>query len=146
MTRIAEARKGAAIQLHAIARPFFHYPPLVKSAWFLPNIHVWEPWYGEPTTRYEERLWGKLVVPSAVLFVVPQQPGIDVSAFKRELQRKTGSEWHADDKDLISGLVAAIRLSKRIRQFDPVTNVGRSLYVPFDMEIPEGWEINDRPP
>jgi hypothetical protein len=146
MSTVKNARRAAIIQLHTIARPHFHYPPLSRFAWTLPTVIEWEPWEGEVTNRREDRLWGKLIVPSAVVFVVPNQPNIDLRKFRLDLQRLTRATWYLDETNLASSFVIAIRLSLHIVSFDPVTNVGSSYDLPWDWEIPKGWKAYDRPP
>jgi len=102
MSTVAKARRAAIIQLHTIARPHFHYPPLSRFAWTLPTVIEWEPWEGEPANRYEDRLWGKLIVPSVVVFVVPNQPNIDTRRFRLDLQRLTHATWYLDEANLAS--------------------------------------------
>jgi hypothetical protein len=145
MTRVGKAQRAAAIGLHGIAKPYFEYPTLTRSAWYLPRIDVWEPWYGEPTNRYERFLWGKLIVPSVVTYFVIPDKSVDVRKFKRALEKGTGATWYADDRDLALNVVVTIRLSTRVWKFDAEKQTGVSAIIPFDEPIPEGWN-HDRPP
>jgi hypothetical protein len=147
MSTVKNARRAATIQLHTIARPHFKYPPLTRFAWTLPTVIEWEPWEGMVTNRREDRLWGKLIVPSAVVFVVlPNESDIDLRKFRLDLQRLTRATWYLDETNLASLFVIAVRLSLHVVSFDPVTNVGSSCDLPWDYEIPEGWKAYDRPP
>jgi hypothetical protein len=146
--RIAHARRMATLNLYGIARPHFNYPMLSRSMWYLPIVHVWEPWYGHPGNRTEDKLWGALIVPSIVAF--PLQPPTvhsqitsdDVANFRADLRRLTGDEWHADDNDLGMNVVVAVRLSLTLHKRTTTATGGytkSTRHVPFNYEVPDGW-------
>jgi len=138
----------ATLNLYGIARPHFNYPALSRSLWFLPIVHVWEPWYGHPGNRTEDKLWGALIVPSIAAFPLQaptthtQVTSEDVVNFRQDLRRLTGDEWYCDAKDLGINIVVAVRLSLTLHRVT-VNQWGGETYstrhVPFNYEIPDGW-------
>lgn len=117
-----QARLAAAMVLHAIARPYFGYPPLEDSWWHLPTIRRWEPWQPLPSTpprtRAERRLVGALIVPSLVRFRF--DPGNYLTAdrwerFALHLSVGTGSRWEIDRDVLHLGYVQTERMPYEVR-------------------------------
>lgn len=119
MNRYArQARKGAVVTLHSIARPYFSYPPLEDSAWYLPEVIEWEPWNPPANamlTRLQKRyLVGKRIVPSLVYFTctaeiyLSRERKID---FKFHLKQRTLTDWRISYDRLWENIVVAERLS-----------------------------------
>lgn len=113
-----KARLAAAMILHGIARPYFGYPALEDSWWYLPTVRRWEPWQplpsAPPRTRTERRLVGSLIVPSLVRF--PIEPSVYLTGERRErfslhLRTRTGSRWDIDYNTQPLGFVQAERLA-----------------------------------
>jgi hypothetical protein len=150
--RIAHARRMATLNLYGIARPHFNYPMLSRSMWYLPIVHKWEPWYGHPGNRTEDKLWGALIVPSIIAFSIQpptahsQVTSEDVANFKSDLRRLTGDEWHVDDKDLGVNVVVAVRLSltlHRIKANKHGSETRSIRHVPFDYDVPDDWMTDE---
>lgn len=119
------ARLAAAMILHGIARPYFSYPPLEDSWWYLPTVVRWEAWQPLPSTplrtRSERRLVGSLIVPSLVRF--PMDPSVFMTGDKWErfslhLSARTGSRWDLDTDKQALGFVQAERMAYSIRYED----------------------------
>lgn len=115
------ARLAAAVILHGVARPYFGYPALEDSWWYLPTVVRWEPWQplpsAPPRTRTERRLVGSLIVPSLVRF--PLDPSIYMTGerwerFSLHLRTRTGSRWDIDRDKQLLGYVQAERMAYRV--------------------------------
>lgn len=120
-----KARLAAAVILHGIARPYFGYPALEDSWWYLPTVIRWEPWQplpsAPPRNRTERRLVGSLIVPSLVRF--PLDPGVYMTGerwerFKLHMRVRTGSRWDIDKDKQPLGYVQAERMAYSIRYED----------------------------
>lgn len=159
-TAVRRARRNALPYLHAIARPYLHYPPLDHSHWTLPKVTRWEP-YTTPdgASRALWRLDGKLVTPSVVEFVCPPNHFVtadEMSKFKLHLSQRTGSPWELDwQTQLWRNVVVAQRRSQRLSYTSPSdAATTHTLQLPASAQSPsmgllaglfrDGWSREER--
>lgn len=126
---------SARVVLHEIGRPYFKYPTLEESWWYLPTVNRWQPW--EPVIappRASRGLVGKLIVPGLVDFKIPPHVYLDRrkvhNEFKMHLQQRTGSYWNVDDIPITDGYIRAERLDSSVRYTEPDGHTTHTLALP----------------
>jgi hypothetical protein len=118
---IKRVRVGAAMTLHHIARPYFGYPPLEESWWYLPTVVRWEAWYppeDAELTRKQWKLEGAAILPSLVRFPVMRGKylhGEQWEKFTFHLLQHTGYRWSLDMDKIAAGYVLAECLSRAVK-------------------------------
>jgi hypothetical protein len=114
---------AARVVLHGIGRPYFKYPPLEDNAWYLPEVLRWEEWNPEFVSyRWENRLVGRLILPSYVRFRIPTNVylGYDqLGMFKNHLRQRYPGEWVVDSDKLSQHLVTAEKLDRTVSYDHP---------------------------
>ena len=134
MSAVARSRHAARVVLHGVARPYFRYPPLEDSWWYLPEVIRWQPW--EPTITVvgpAKKLIGKNIIPSLVNFPIPAGVYITherLSPFRLHLRQRTGDRWDTTLDTLVDGYVRAERLDSTISFTEPDGMTTHTLALP----------------